>query len=704
MGVKGIIRSVFDGILVTLFFHASLGALQLPHLIVPDTPISVGTSFNAFIEIPIPNGHYTYWQNPGEIGYPLRLNWAPDSFITVSPHEWMPPDLVSAAPVAYGYTHSLVVRIPLFVHSTASPTTDYPLQVTAHWLTCKADLCTPHTQMLTANITLSNRLTTPSPSRYTQTADRFAQSLPRVPIQSGKYRLTTTHIWIQLPHTISAFQKTAFVYPKSDFRWPGPFKWRNGPDGTPFLVTPIPDTSQSNSPIPPVISAILALHSPGDAKNTRDSIDIQLVHTPDLALPTYPVTAGLKIIVFALLGGLILNFMPCVFPILSLKLLELVSVPPHHAKRHALYYTAGIIASLLGLWATFLLLKQLGYQLGWGFHLQSPLVIVILIWIFSAIALYFMGLLSLPERFYTFSSKIDTLSYAVQSNAWGYRKSFLTGVLTTITATPCTAPFMTTALSAALLATPLLGSVIFIALGIGIAIPFIAIALFPKLHHYLPRPGAWMSRLQFVLGIPIVLTVVWLCYILYPQVSSRLFTWVVLSIIHMGVLSRLTNGYRIARVYKWTIAILTFIGIGMIVSHLVFNPSTRPVAAPPSISNAPESTPRFTQAALDAQIASGTPVFVNVTAKWCITCQVNEQTTLGRSDIADLLSSYGVTQITADWTQPNPEITQFLARFNRTGIPFYVLYNAAGTPHIFPQILSPSLMRTQIQTHLSKSL
>jgi thiol:disulfide interchange protein DsbD len=620
----------------------------------------------------------------------------------------MPPNLVSTAPIAYGYTHSVLVRIPLSVHSTAPATTDYPLEVTAHWLTCKADLCTPHTQILTANITLSNHTNTaaPAPSRYTQIADRFSQSLPSTPIQSVKFRITDTHIWIQIPHSLSTPQKTAFIYPKTYFKWAGPFKWRNGPEGNPFLVTALPDNTLSDSPIPSVISGILTLHSSGDAKNTRNSIDIQLEHAPDLALPTYAVPAILKIMAFALLGGLILNFMPCVFPILSLKLLELISIPPQHAKRHALYYTTGIIVSLLGLWAIFLTLKQLGYQMGWGFHLQSPLVIVILIWIFSAIALYFMGLLSLPERLYTFSSKIDTLSYTVQSNAWGYRKSFLTGVLTTITATPCTAPFMTTALSAALLATPLVGSVIFIALGIGIAIPFIAIALFPKLHHYLPRPGAWMSRLQFILAMPIILTVVWLCYILYPQVSSRLFTWVILSIVHMGVLSRLTNGYRIARSYKWPIAILTFIGIGMIVSHLVFNTSTRPVAVPSPVSNAlnGESKPRFTLAALDAQIESGTPIFVNVTAKWCITCQVNEQTTLGRSDIADLLSSNGIAQITADWTQPNPEITQFLARFNRTGIPFYVLYNAQGSPHVFPQILSPSLIRTQIQTHLSKSL
>ncbi|WP_051235711.1 protein-disulfide reductase DsbD family protein [Marinimicrobium agarilyticum] len=381
----------------------------------------------------------------------------------------------------------------------------------------------------------------------------------------------------------------------------------------------------------------------------------------------------------ALLGGLILNLMPCVFPVLSLKALSFASGHESKAtlRKHGWSYTLGVVASFLFAATAILAARSAGQTLGWGFQLQHPVFVALMAYLFFVMALSLSGAIELGGSFMGIGQKWTT-GNSVQS-------SFFTGVLAALVASPCTAPFMATALGVALTQSAPISLLIFAALGMGMALPFLALSYSPALSRWMPKPGAWMEKFKQALSFPMYLTVIWLLWVLSHQSSSDT---VILTLVGM-LLIFLTLWIRGLSAQSKRVDILKN-GLALV----VFVPALLIVANMESVSDShgADAAETFTFERLDHYRSQGTPVFVDLTADWCLTCKVNEKVALTPSVKAQL-KEHGVIFLVGDWTNKNSEIAELLKRHNRSGIPLYLMYpEGGGEPELLPQLLSESIV------------
>ncbi len=369
-------------------------------------------------------------------------------------------------------------------------------------------------------------------------------------------------------------------------------------------------------------------------------------------------------LILALAGGAILNLMPCVFPVLSLKALSLLQQHEKHPIQHGLSYTAGVVISFISIAALMLSLRSAGEGIGWGFQLQSPIIIAALSYVFFILALNLSG-------FFEFNISFSGAGQSL-TQGHGLSASFATGVLAALVASPCTAPFMGTALAYALTQPSLIALSIFGALGLGLALPFLLISMAPNLAKILPAPGMWMQSLREFLAFPLYLTVVWLLWIINHQSNSNAVAMVMAG----GV--AITMGIWAWKNSPWhKIISLSLFGIALSI-----------LASPQLSINKPSSENlQFDESQITQAITEGHPVFVNITADWCITCLVNERNTLSSQRVETLFAEKGIIYIKGDWTKPSPTINNYLNKHNRSGVPLYVAYYKNQVT-ILPQILT----------------
>ncbi|MFE1602665.1 protein-disulfide reductase DsbD family protein [Methylobacterium sp. ID0610] len=402
--------------------------------------------------------------------------------------------------------------------------------------------------------------------------------------------------------------------------------------------------------------------------------------------PASDAPAGLwQAALLAFLGGILLNLMPCVFPVLSIKVLGLVrqaGESPARVRLHGLAYTAGVLAAFLGLAASLIGLRAGGAQIGWGFQLQSPLVVASLAYLLFGMGLSLSGVVHLGGRFVAIGDGLTRRA--------GVEGSFFTGVLATIVATPCTAPFMGAAVGFALTQGAALSLAVFAALGFGLALPVLLLTLWPAAVRRLPRPGAWMETLKGVLAFPLYATVAWLIWVLSQQLGSTGLFLALIGLVLVGFCAWVLERARLAgprgRRIAQAAAVLGVVALGMLVAAL---DRDRAQAGPVAVAGGPEP---FTRARLDSLLAEGRPVFVNMTAAWCITCQVNERTSLSGAAVRQAFRARDVAYLKGDWTNQNPEITRVLEAHGRSGVPLYLLYRGPGSAEVLPQILTESII------------
>jgi thiol:disulfide interchange protein DsbD len=396
-----------------------------------------------------------------------------------------------------------------------------------------------------------------------------------------------------------------------------------------------------------------------------------------------------KELLFAFLGGLILNLMPCVFPVLSIKALSLVKKSqqaPWEVRRHGMVFTLGVLTCFLVIAGVLLILRYSGAQLGWGFQLQSPIVVTLLAYLMFAVGLSLSGV-------FTLGSSLMGLGSGVAAKP-GYLGSFATGMLATLVATPCTAPFMGTALGFALTQPWAVGLAVFMTLGFGLAFPYLLLSFFPPLFRFLPKPGPWMVRFKELLAFPMYATAAWLIWVLTLQTGSEGIVTALFGLILIAFAAWLFNCTRLPS-QGWrragnvgTVAVL-LMALGL-VELPVFEQSDTP--SPHRTGEGPEWQP-FSQERLAALRAQGKPVFINFSAAWCITCLTNERVALKSSRLAKAFEENGIVYLKADWTNRNPKITAVLSSFGRTGVPLYVYYPPkADKLVILPQILTEAII------------
>lgn len=408
----------------------------------------------------------------------------------------------------------------------------------------------------------------------------------------------------------------------------------------------------------------------------------------------------ISIIFFALAGGLILNLMPCVFPVLSLKALSLASkgqAEHSEQRKHGLSYTAGIIVTFMLLATVLIALRAGGEAVGWAFQLQSPWFVALLIYLFFTFGLSLSGVFEFGTSFMGLGNNLTQQT--------GYRGSFFTGVLATAVASPCTAPFMGAALGFALSQSWLVAMVVFFFLGLGMALPFLALAFSPALLRFMPKPGEWMNTFKEFMAFPMYATVLWLLWVLGNQVGVNGMAVVIGSCLLLAFgLWLLQKRAVVGTFWRSANAFVSAIAI-VLAFYALQSPmlETRAMAQPLAGEDGyvEEVFEPFATARLEELQAAGQPVFINMTAAWCITCLANEQTTLSTARVVQSMADHNITYLKGDWTNQDPEISRILDQFNRPSVPLYVLYPGAGKdPVILPQILTPSIVMDAFNKHI----
>ena len=401
----------------------------------------------------------------------------------------------------------------------------------------------------------------------------------------------------------------------------------------------------------------------------------------------------------AFLGGLILNFMPCVFPVISLKAFGLIrhTQDKRAVRVEGLAFLAGVVATMLLLGAALLVARAGGSAVGWGFQLQSPALIAALALIMLGLALNMMGVFEIGLA----AQRIGGIS-GPRSGPLG---AALTGALAIIVATPCTAPFMAGAVGAALVCPPAEGMAIFLALAVGFAAPFTSIALVPAFARLLPKPGAWMAVFKHVLAFPMLAAAAWLAWVLDQQAGSAALGWLLASSVVLGFAAwvyGLAQQRRLAGLRHRPLlafSILLLVGLTVPLADLPKTSASSSMIDTAALGKAASAKPiAWTPQAVVAQRGKGKPVFVNFTASWCITCQVNDRAALSTKAVKDVMAQTETIYMIADSTKYNPEIDQAINQFGRGGLPVYVVYPAdGGAPVLLPQLLSPGIVASALE-------
>jgi thiol:disulfide interchange protein DsbD len=464
--------------------------------------------------------------------------------------------------------------------------------------------------------------------------------------------------------------------------------------------------AQGNQAVTDQVEGVLVVQEKLDAQTTTQAFAIA-AKPGTTSAPTSPANARSTInlwntLLLALVGGIVLNLMPCVFPVLSLKALGIAQKAQQstqQARMHGLAFTAGVLASFAAVVGVLLVLRGLGQQIGWGFQLQSPAFVLVMAYVLFAVGLNLSGV-------FVVGASIMGLGQGLASKS-GYVGEFFTGVLATVMATPCTAPFMATAVSAALTQPAPVAIAIFLTLGLGLALPYLVISFTPAVRRYLPKPGAWMETFQQLLAFPIYGAVAWLLWVLTLQTGTDGLSVALAGLLAIAFAAWLYHKTQTSRQFWRRIC---WVGsLSTLVLALTLTPLVENSPAPNSqVTNSGTTNPSqsglawqpYTTEQLERLRQSNQPVFVNFSAAWCVTCLMNERVALSQPEVISAFQQKGVALVKADWTNRDTVITEALSQFGRSGVPLYVLYPRGlgqGEPVILPQVLAPATLQDALK-------
>jgi len=623
----------------------------------------------AILMQPAPGWH-GYWSNPGDAGFGLRVDWSLPAGVRVGALAYpVPETLLVSGLMNHVYQRDYALLVPLALPVDATPGTTLPLRVKADWLACTEQICVPEHAILTASVPVTAGH---APAAHDPRFDGWRARLPaplgavtHMAVDKDSIRLAIplpAGLPLATPHVFAGLDRLV------DYAAPQAFARR----GDLLLVTLA--RAKFAALTPTSFPAVLRLNGAGDGVSFT-AVPGPVPRGGSPLASDAPALPGLPwLLLGALAGGVLLNVMPCVFPILSLKAISLAraGTSATHARAEGLAYGAGVVLACLLLGGGLLALRAGGEQVGWAFQLQQPGVVAALLALAAAITANLLGLFEFAVP--GFASTASP------------RGAFATGLLAAFVATPCTGPFMAGAMGAALLLPVLPALLLFAALGVGIALPFVAIAEVPALRRALPRPGRWMVWFRKAMALPMALTALALAWL-----ASRLGGWgfagttMALTAALVALLAWTGREQRAGRAAASRLAIggLALLALGAFVLPLS-------IRAPSA--EAPEVLPAqpFSETALATARASGHPIFAYFTADWCLTCKVNERLAIERQDTRAAFARAGVVVIKGDWTRRDAAITRYLTSQGAAGVPLYVWYPAGGgASRQLPQVLSP---------------
>lgn len=660
-----------------VFFVSAQAAerIEAPHievsLLSESASAQPGESFSVGVLLEPEAGWHTYWRNPGDTGLPTRVGWTLPDGISAGDLQWPYPERADYQGLTnYGYERPALLIADISVPANyRQDSLDIEAQV--DWLVCE-EVCIPGQGVVDISIPVGESL--PSENAGQFAAARAAHPMPL------QYESAIFQFGAEAVIQIHGVEADALNFDRIEF-FPLQKGYANNA-ATPRIIRAADGLliqmglKETNVLIPDELEGILVIESDGGTRA------VQFAAQPDPSLISgNPIAASLDvslilILVFALLGGLILNLMPCVFPILSLKALSIVESSQYSSpqrRMHGVAYTAGVVACFLIVASVLLALRAAGQEIGWGFQLQSPVFVTVLAYLLFILGLSLSGFVELG----TSLMRVGNLAY----DSTGTTGSFLTGALAVIVATPCTAPFMGTAMGAALTLPSYQALLIFAALGLGLALPILAVSFVPAIARWFPKPGAWMVTFKEFLAFPLFLTVIWLLWVLARQTDASTLALVLIGLVLISFSLWVWKRAAQAK-HRWFGRSLA--SFAALLAILILTTQVSGERGQPLLESQP-----WSNAALTAGTSSGRPVFVNFTADWCITCKVNERLVLETERTAELFRANQVVYLKGDWTNADENITRVLEQFGRSGVPLYLFYlRGENEPRILPQILT----------------
>jgi len=620
----------------------------------------------------------------------MSFDWTlPDGVSVGKPQYPVPAPLLISGIMNYIYEGDYAVLVDVHIPEKLAVGSAIPISVYSEWLACTEEVCVPEKDSLSITLTVAEDEASIAPN---PAFDKFRMALPKPLGSEATFSLSKDRFRLAVPYPADMPVQAPYFFIIEDgvIDYAAPQKISREGD-TILIETATRGEEPKNIHGILKVGPDLGLALSANQGTLKDGAALFGALADDGTPLIQKGGGSLMLLAFAgaVLGGLLLNLMPCVFPILSLKAISIAKSGGETGKvrADALAYTAGVVAMATALGGLLLILRAGGASVGWAFQLQDPRIIFLLLALVSAIAFNLAGLFELP-----------TLDFGGRLTAKeGPAGSFWTGILAAFIATPCTGPFMAAALGATIILPPLAALFIFAGLGIGLALPFLAIAYVPALRRLMPAPGPWLDGFRKLMAVPMFLTAIALLWLLNNQVSGNmlgllmLLTFVMVAALWWFGMGQQKNRARGGLTMAALCAVL-IIGFVMIPGSLLQKGEGEQAVLAGGMLQAE----KFDEAKLTRLREDGKPVFAYFTADWCITCKANEAGALNRRETAKAFDAAKVNVMIGDWTNPDPVISRFLTRHGRAGVPLYIYYAPGEKPRILPQILTVSMLTDMV--------
>ncbi|KKO44533.1 thiol:disulfide interchange protein [Arsukibacterium ikkense] len=644
--------------------------------------VTPGQTFSILLHFEPDPGWHTYWQNPGDSGLPTTINWKLPAGVNVGHIQWPTPQAFVIPPlVNYGFAGQTLLLTELTLPADYAQNT-LTIDADVDWLVCE-EICIP------ADASFSLTLAVAEQGKLATQQPLFARARASLPLpldsSGAEFALSGGAFSAAIPYGLP-LAPVAFFVAGTELVDHAASQQIVLQDGNLLLQQAL---NTYFTAAPAAVEVVLV-----DASGQGYSVSFrQQQQTEQGSSTEILVTGGTLnsnrlwlILLMAAGGGLILNLMPCVFPVLSLKALSIAANSQHRdqQRRDALFYTAGVVLSFVALAGLLIALRAAGNAIGWGFQLQSPLLVGLLAYLLLALGLSLSGLVQFGLGLMNAGSGLASQS--------GGKGSFFTGVLAVIVASPCTAPFMGTALGYAVTQSPQVALLVFAALGLGMALPFLLLAYIPALARLLPKPGAWMDTLKQLLAWPLYLSAVWLLWVFGRQAGIDAMALLLVGMVALAAALWLWGRVQLGAGWGNRLAALLMLLLALGLAWQVTAVATSADQQSKASATA-QHWQSWSPAKLTELRQQGQPVLVNMTADWCITCLVNERVALNTERSKAALSEYNVSYLKGDWTRRDSDITAYLQQYQRDGVPLYVLYWPGQPPKLLPQILTPDTLR-----------
>ena len=644
----------------------------------------------AFVMEPKPTWH-GYWENPGDAGIGMSFDWNLPAGVTASKAQFpVPGTLLISGIMNYVYKGDYAVLVNLVLSDKVKPG-PLPISVKSEWLSCTDEICVPEQDELSITLqVVGNDVPVSLDKRFNQ----FRAALPRplgseatFSVRDDLFRLS-----VPLPADVDIEKPYYFIKEDGIVDYAAPQKFSR--DGDRLIL----ETGARGDELD-TITGILKIGDDTGFLFTASKGEVAMTGLPlasDGAKPEGSASLLLLALGGALLGGLLLNLMPCVFPILSLKAISLAKAGgnENEVRRDALAYTAGVVLVATALGAILLGLRASGAAVGWAFQLQDPRIIFVLLALVTAIGLNLAGLFELPNL--NVGNKL--------SKKDGATGSFWTGALAAFVATPCTGPFMAAALGATIVLPPIAALVIFAGLGVGLALPFLLIAFVPAIRNRLPKPGPWLDGFRKAMAVPMFLTSIGLIWLLGRQIGTDALGLSLLFLLTLSLILWWFGGGQIRGLSRGAVTSAAI--VAALIGGIFALPGEEAMDSQKLADTSAATLPSepFSVTRLSELRASGKPVFAYFTADWCITCKANEAAAIQRTETADVFAAANVTVLMGDWTRPDPEISRFLEQHGRAGVPLYIYYAPDKEPVILPQILTVATLTDLVNGRMQSAM